>query len=187
MSGLENINWQEFAANAQRIEMLRLQREQADSLREQTDLMKAQANTPRVSTTPVAAHSTMSSQPYGGDPVARFVNEINTYIFSYLIPSKSWEEIDALVKLAISKNVYQQTTNAISNGGVALYVQGKKEEALEQFTIALERPDQFAESEASWFIARIYEELGDKEQSEFFAQRCEDAGGYQPPRFVDQG
>jgi hypothetical protein len=182
MSWLENVNWQQVTENAQRLDMLRLQQEQADSLREQTELLKSQVNTRTVS----APARTVVSDPFGGDRVARFVSEINTYIFSYLIPTKNWVEIDALVKLAISKNVHQQTTNAISNGGVALYVQGKKEEALEQFMLALERPDQFAEGEASWFIARIYEDLGDKKQSKAFSKRCEDAGGYTPPRFISQ-
>ena len=180
MSWMDNVDWQQLTENAQKIEMLRLEREQADQLKEQTRLMQAQAQARAVH----VPTTSVRSQPQQVDRVFAFVNEINNYIYGYLIPTKSWAEIDLLVKLAASKNVHQQSTNAISNGAVALYVQGKMDEAKEQFLIALDRPDEFAEREASWFLARIYEEAGEKKLAKEYAERCENAGGYSKPSFI---
>ena len=178
MSWMDNVDWQQMVENGQKIEMLRLEREQADQLKEQTRLLQAQVSAARVQT------ATIRVQPQQVDRVFAFVNEINNYIYGYLIPTKSWVEIDLLVKLAASKNVHQQSTNAISNGAVALYLQGRMDEAKEQFQLALDRPDQFAESEASWFLSRIYEETGDEKLAKEYAERCENAGGYSKPSFI---
>ena len=175
---MDNIDWQQMVENGQKMEMLRLEREQAEQLKEQTRLMQQKASAANIPT------ATVRSQPQQVDRVFAFVNEINNYIYGYLIPTKNWAEIELLVKLAASKNVHQQSTNAISNGAVALYLQGRSDEAKEQFQIALDRPDQFAESEASWFLARIYEEAGEKELAQEFKERCEQAGGYNKPSFI---
>ena len=85
----------------------------------------------------------------------------------------------------MAKDVHQQTTNAISNGAVALYMQERLEEAEQQFLLALDRPDEYAEREASWFLSRIYEEAGEKKLAKEYAKRCANAGGYNKPSFID--
>jgi hypothetical protein len=182
MSWLDNVDWAKTLEQTQRIEMLRLQQEQADEMRKQTELLKAAVEPPR---TYVSAPQQAQEFPeYMRDPNFIFVNAINSYIFSYLIPTKNWREIEVLVQIAVSKHVFQQTTNAISNGAIALYLEGRMQDAIAAFNLALNRPDKFAEAEASWFLARIYSEAKDSKKSKEFAKRCDAAGGYQAPEFL---
>jgi hypothetical protein len=106
------------------------------------------------------------------------INAMNTLIFGFLIPEKQWGEIERFVNIAIEQNVPDQTTNAISNGAQALYLQGKVTESIEQFNVALNREDHFNESEASWWLSEIYKKQGNKDLYKEFKTRSKKAGGY---------
>lgn len=106
------------------------------------------------------------------------VNAINTLIYGFLIPEKQWDKIEHFVNIAIEQNVPEQTTNAISNGAIALYLQGKVTESIEQFIVALNREDRFAESEASWWLSEIYKKEGNKDLHKEYKTRSKKAGGY---------
>jgi len=106
------------------------------------------------------------------------VNTINSLIYGFLIPEKQWGKIEHFVQMAIEQNAPDQTTNAISNGAIALYLQGKVNESIERFEMALSREDKFAESEASWWLSQIYKDQGNKELYKEFKSRSKKAGGY---------
>ena len=77
-------------------------------------------------------------------------------------------------------SVKDQSTKAMSNWGIAFYLQGKIELAITAFEIVLEREDKFAENEACFYLSKIYEKQGDLVKSEEYRKRCEAAGGYEP-------
>jgi hypothetical protein len=106
------------------------------------------------------------------------INAINTLIFSFFIPEKMWDKIGHYVAVAEEHNVPDQTTNAISNGAIALYLQGKVAESIVRFEMALNREDRFAESEASWWLSQIYKEQGNRDLYKEYKSRCKKAGGY---------
>ena len=105
----------------------------------------------------------------------------NTLIYAILIPRKDWDSVDRFVQLAVATDTENQSTNAISNGAIAKYLQGNVEEAIEGFNLALSRDDHFADSEASWWLAMIYDELGNVDLESKYAQICFDSGGYEIP------
>ena len=133
-----------------------------------------------------------SEEPSGDanavDPdIYEAINRLNTLIYSEYLPSKNWEDIDRLYHEYELSDVGEQSTNLMSNYGIALYVQGKVDEAIAQFEKTLDREDQFAESEATWFLAHIFKEAGNVEKWESYKQRCSYSGGYESPDFVEQG
>jgi hypothetical protein len=109
---------------------------------------------------------------------------MNTLIFSRLIEQKDWATIRRYVDEARARNTLGQTTNAISNGSIALYMEGKVEEAIDGFTEALEREDKFAEGEANWWLAKIYKERGEEKLAKAHSKLSEAAGGYEPPAWA---
>jgi tetratricopeptide (TPR) repeat protein len=108
-----------------------------------------------------------------GDPAA-----INNLIFTILIPQQKWEDVELYAHRVIAGDSPEEITNGLSNLGIAKYLQGKMAEAKELFTQALARPDKFAESEASFFLSKIYEAEGELEHSQSFKDRCAKSGGY---------
>lgn len=110
----------------------------------------------------------------------------NTLIYSILIPNKSWDQISHYVEVAVATNTYGQSTNAISNGAIAKYLQGDVEAAIDGFKLALDREDHFADGEASWWLAMIYNELGDVENEKKFIALCLESGGYRVPDLVQK-
>lgn len=115
------------------------------------------------------------------------VNNLNTAFYSTLIPNRDWESIDRLYKENMMFDVGDQTTNLMSNYGIALYLQGKIDDAIAQFNRALNRKDMFAEEEASWFLSLIYSERGDSDLAKFYEDKCRNSGGYSKPDFLDKG
>jgi tetratricopeptide (TPR) repeat protein len=105
---------------------------------------------------------------------------INDIIFSFCIPSGEWAVIDSLAQKAVAVDAPDQTTNALSNWGIAKYVQGDSETAKTLFFQALDRADKFAEAEASFYLSKIFEQQGDLKQAKQFRNRCISAGGYEP-------
>lgn len=106
---------------------------------------------------------------------------MNDLIFSHLIAQKDWDRIGSYVEQAKLRDTLGQTTNAISNGSIALYLEGKVDEAIAGFTEALEREDKFAEPEANWWLAKIYLERGEDKLAKAHSKLSEAAGGYEPP------
>ena len=103
-----------------------------------------------------------------------------------MIPNKSWDEIPKYVESAVSSNTYAQSTNALSNGAIAKYLQGEVQSAIEGFKLALEREDHFADSEASWWLAMIYNESGDEDNEKKYIAKCLESGGYRVPDLVEK-
>lgn len=106
------------------------------------------------------------------------INAINNLIYGYLIPQKQWEKIEHYVTTAIEQDVPDQTTNAICNGAIALYMQGKVIDSIDRFEMALKREDGFAESEASWWLGQIHKRQGNRDLYKEFKTRSKKAGGY---------
>lgn len=113
----------------------------------------------------------------------------NTLIYGILIPNKSWDEISHYVDVAVATNTYGQSTNALSNGAIAKYLQGDVDAAISGFKLALDREDHFADGEASWWLAMIYNELGDVDNEKKFVALCLESGGHRIPdlaqKYVD--
>jgi tetratricopeptide (TPR) repeat protein len=105
-------------------------------------------------------------------------NCINSLVFSHLIDSEYYYMIDRLLEAAFLLNVGEESTNALSNWGIAMYKRGELDEAVSKFEQALAREDKYAEAEASWWLAKIYTELGNVKKSIEFEKRCLEAGGY---------
>jgi len=108
----------------------------------------------------------------------------NSLIYSFLIPNKEWDKVDEFVEMAVLANQEDQSTNAISNGAIAKYLQGDTEEAKKQFQRALERDDHYSEAEASWWLAMIYNQEHDVDNEAIYASRCFSAGGFNQPEIA---
>lgn len=115
------------------------------------------------------------------DPKAKqnLVMCINDIIFSVCIKTENWDMIDFLAPKAISLNVPNQSTNAVSNWAISKYVAGDFGSAKDLFLQALERSDQYAEREASFYLSKIFQREGNRKLSRFYEKRCRKAGGYQ--------
>ncbi len=105
-------------------------------------------------------------------------NSINSYVFGWLIPEKQWGLIDRLLDVAWRLNYGRESFNALSNWGIAKYLQGLPDEAIEKFEAALADPDGHTEAEACHYLAKIYTERGDLAKAAEYEQRCAAAGGY---------
>jgi len=136
-------------------------------------------NQPQPPSSPVEANSDLDK--------LMALNSLNSKIYSELIPTGSWHEAEKLYNEAIAFDVGAQTTNLMCNFGIVLYLQGKIDEAIGQFNRALNRKDRYAESEASWFLARVYSERGDDSLSAVYEEKCRKSGGYSTPEFLTQG
>ena len=114
-------------------------------------------------------------------------NCINSLVFSHLLNSEFYYMIDRLLEAAYLMDVEFQSTNALSNWGIALYKRGNIDEAIDKFKLALSREDRYAENEASWWLSKIYGELGENQLALEFKRRCDLAGGYEPAiSIIDQ-
>lgn len=105
---------------------------------------------------------------------------INDIIFSYCIRNKEWTVIEFLAQKAISLNVPNQSTNALSNLAISKYVSGDFENSKSLFIQALEREDKYAENEASYYLSKIFRREGNNEIAANYETRCANAGGYNP-------
>lgn len=76
--------------------------------------------------------------------------------------------------------IVNETTNAISNLGIFYFRHNVFNRAEENLLRALHREDRFAEAEASYFLAELYESRGKIKESRRYKERCEKAGGYTP-------
>jgi hypothetical protein len=118
-----------------------------------------------------------------------FVHAINTAIYSFMLPhvlegEQDLGDIEYFAQQAIEQNMYQQSTNAMSNLAIAYYLAGDLESSERWFNQALDRPDEFAESEASYFLALIADLNGDSAKAAKYRKRCEAAGGYEGPDWL---
>ncbi len=106
------------------------------------------------------------------------VNCINSLVFSHLMNSEFYYLIDRLLEAAVLMDVGDESTNALSNWGIALYKRGEIDAAVNKFEKALAREDKTSEAEASWWLSKIYEEKGDVTKASKYQDRCSLAGGY---------
>lgn len=106
---------------------------------------------------------------------------VNTFVFSYL--RKDLDEYewfcDFLLDQAVRLNIPNESTNALSNWGVVKFEVGNFDEAQKKFEQALERTDQYAEAEASFYLAKIHAAKGNKELADLYNSKCQAAGGYE--------
>ena len=107
-------------------------------------------------------------------------SSINEGIIQSLIPEQNWSAIEFYAPIALQMNVKDQSTKAMSNWGIAFYLQGKIELAIAAFEIVLDREDKFAENEACFYLSEIFEKQGELTKSNHYRKRCEAAGGYEP-------
>lgn len=107
-------------------------------------------------------------------------NAVNSLVYSTLISDEDWFTIDRLLDASVRMNVKDESTNSLSNWGIAKFKQGLVDEAIEKFEQALARPDKYAEGEASYWLAEIWAQRGDAAKAEEFRARCQAAGGYVP-------
>lgn len=105
-------------------------------------------------------------------------NAINDLVFSYLVPNGQYSEAQFLLELVELMPAGVQSVNAFSNHGIVLFKLGLLDEAVEKFLEALSSPTKFAEAEASYYLAAIYESQGNVSEANVFRSRCEAAGGY---------
>lgn len=105
-------------------------------------------------------------------------------IWSYLIPEKQWDEIAKLIADGAANDAGEQTTNLFSNGAIALYMQGKVDQAIELFEKVLDRRDHFSDDEAHWWLSRIYSERGDERLTAKHLKKSQKAGDYTPPEWL---
>jgi len=96
---------------------------------------------------------------------------INTLVYSYLLPAREFERAEELLRAAIAMEVLNESSNAMANLGQVYLAQGKREEAIDMFAQALERFDNFAEAEASYFLGILALEDGDREGAQAFFRR----------------
>jgi tetratricopeptide (TPR) repeat protein len=126
-------------------------------------------------------------------------NEINTDIYSNMSDPNLYhiDDIAYQVEIAVQSlidlennlkikdlekipEVVNQITNAISNLGIFYYRFGLLDKAKEKLIEALQRKDNFAEAEASYFLAKIYNKVGESKKADEYQDRCEKSGGYTP-------
>ena len=117
------------------------------------------------------------------------VHAINTLFYSHLIPGllddpEEIVEVEFLAGQALAMEMHEQSTNALSNLGIGYFVIGDLENAERTLKAALDRPDKFAEDEASYFLALIAEAQGKDTDARGYRERCEIAGGYEPPSWL---
>lgn len=96
---------------------------------------------------------------------------INTLVYSYLLPAREFERAEELLRTAIAMEVLNESTNAMANLAQVFLAQGKRDEAIDMFTQALERFDNYAEAEASYFLGILALEDGDRDGARAFFLR----------------
>lgn len=106
------------------------------------------------------------------------VNAINSLIYGHMLNSDFKYMVDRLLEAGYLMDVVGQSTNSLSNWGIVKYLRGDIDDAVQTFEMALDRQDNFAEAEASYYLARIWEERGNLAKSQLHRKRCEAAGGY---------
>lgn len=111
---------------------------------------------------------------------------INTYVYVWLLAEHQWEEIDRLLDAAVRLEVKDQSTNALSNWAISFHLRGDDDTAISLFERALNREDRYAEAEASFFLARIWDSRGGSSKADDYQRRCEAAGGYTLPEFMSE-
>lgn len=114
---------------------------------------------------------------------------INTYLYSFKLKDlkTTTDELwyaELLAQQVIEMDMEGQSTNALSNLGIAYFVAGELEKAEKTFESALQRKDKFAEAEASYFLSLIEETRGNSDAASKHSQRCQQAGGYEPPTWL---
>lgn len=113
------------------------------------------------------------------------VHGINTFIYSHLLSElennpELISEIEYFANQAADQLMEGQSTNAISNLGIAFFKLKDYESSSNAFLTALSKPDRFAEAEANYFMALIERARGNIERAQTYEERCRLAGGYKP-------
>jgi hypothetical protein len=95
-------------------------------------------------------------------------------------------EVEFMLDQAISLNVLNQSTNALTNLGLARMLVGEDELALEALEKAIARTDNDGNAEAKQYLSLLYGKLGNAELEEKYAADSIAAGGFQVKEYVLQ-
>ncbi len=117
------------------------------------------------------------------------IHGINTLIYSFLLPKlkeepESISNVRYLARQNIGQGMLDQSTNSMSNLGIAYYLVGDLERSEETLLEALEQKDKYAESEASYFLSLVYSAQGQDDLASHYKARSDAAGGYEPPEWL---
>ena len=100
---------------------------------------------------------------------------INSLAYSFLTPEREFDRAAFYLEQAIGMQVWNESTNALTNLGAMLISAGETERAHEVLDRALDQPDEFSEGEASLFLARLLRAQGDEDQARKYYQRAIDS------------
>ena len=114
---------------------------------------------------------------------------INTFLYSYKLKDlkanldELWY-VELLAHQVVDMDMEGQSTNALSNLGIAYFIAGELEKSEKTLQSALQRKDKFAEAEASYFLGLIEERRVGADAMSKYKLRCQEAGGYEPPEWL---
>ena len=110
---------------------------------------------------------------------------INSLVWLFLMPDEHWELAELLLTVAIDLDHLDEATNALTNLGQVQNLRGDSAEAVATLTKALERPDKYAESEASYHLGTILQSQGDLTQAqEYFERGAQGTGPF--PEYAEK-
>lgn len=95
-------------------------------------------------------------------------------------------ESEYFLKLAISLNVLNESTNALINLGLARMMVGDYESAEKILYGALERPDKFGTAEIQYYRSLICAKQGDRGGQMLLANLVKDLGGFLSPAYIEE-
>lgn len=95
-------------------------------------------------------------------------------------------ESEYFLKLAISLNVLNESTNALINLGLARMMAGDYESAEKTLYGALERPDKFGKAEIQHYRSLIYAKQGDRSRAMLLKSVVKELGGFLAPAYIEE-
>jgi len=104
----------------------------------------------------------------------------NTLIYGHLLKKREWDLIEHLALKVYKENIGRESTNALINSAIALYLQGKYPEAERRLLRALDSSIPQTEAEACFWLAKTYQANGKESLGAQYQSRCDTAGGHTP-------
>lgn len=101
---------------------------------------------------------------------------MNSLVYSHLLPGGQLDEAREYLATAIALDHLNESTNALANLGQVLLAAGEDDLAETTFLAALDRPDKYAEGEASLFLGDIYAKRKDATKAKRYYERAAESG-----------
>jgi len=116
---------------------------------------------------------------------------INTLAYSWWIPQLTDNPsglgvLEFYLEQAVSLNVLDDSTNALTNLGLARLIAGDLEKAKQALEHALEREDNHGNAEAKLYLSFLYRKQGNSKMEEKYMEKSKAAGGFEPPNWIIQ-